>query len=103
MVILSDSKPYLHTILSDMREYFHDKLKLEIKGNYQVFPVKERGIDYVGYVFRHTHILLRKSIKQNFARMLVKNRNLQSIASYNGWLLHCDSKNLRKKLLHEKF
>jgi len=76
-----------------------NKLKLTIKDNYQVFPVDSRGIDFVGYVFRHTHTLLRKSIKQNFARMIVKNKNAKSIASYNGWAAHCDSKNLLKKLL----
>lgn len=99
MVILSDSKPYLHQLLSDMRVYLTENLKLTIKGNYQIFPVDARGIDFVGYVFRHTHTLLRKSIKQNFARMLARNKNTQSIASYNGWAVHCNSKNLLNKLL----
>ncbi len=101
LVILSDNKPYLHKLLADIRVYMHDKLKLEIKHNYQIFPVDIRGIDFVGYVFRHTHILLRKSIKQNFARMIAKRKNNQSIASYSGWAKHCDSKNLLKKLLNE--
>jgi RNA-directed DNA polymerase len=101
LVILADNKPYLHTLLADIRAYMTENLKLKIKGNYQVFPVKERGIDFVGYVFRHTHTLLRKRIKQNFARMIAKNKNPQSIASYNGWALHCNSKNLLNKLLHE--
>lgn len=101
LVILSDNKPYLHNLLSDIRQYLSENLKLEIKRNYQVFPVSSRGIDFVGYVFYHTHTLLRKSIKQNFARMLKKRRNDKSIASYNGWASHCNSKNLMKKLLHE--
>lgn len=37
-------------------------LKLKVKRNYQVFPVDSRGIDFLGYVFRHTHTRLRKSI-----------------------------------------
>jgi len=102
LVILSSSKPYLHQLLGEIKTYMNDRLKLIVKGNYQVFPVDARGIDFVGYVFRHTHTLLRKSIKQSFARMLVKNRNAKSIASYNGWAVHCDSKNLIKKLLHEQ-
>lgn len=101
MVILSSSKLYLHQLLSEIKGYLQDNLKLTVKSNYQVFPVDARGIDFVGYVFRHTHVLLRKSIKQNFARMLVRNRNQKSIASYNGWAAHCNSKNLIKKLLHE--
>ncbi|MEI6823794.1 MAG: reverse transcriptase/maturase family protein [Bacteroidota bacterium] len=103
LVILSDNKPYLHQLLADIRAYMQDNLKLEIKHNYQIFPVDIRGIDFVGYVFRHTHILLRKSIKQNFARMIAKRKNWQSIASYYGWAKHCDSKHLLKKLLHEQF
>lgn len=101
MVILSDNKEDLHRLLSDIRTYLRTNLHLTIKQNYQVFPVESRGIDFVGYVFRHTHTLLRKSIKQNFARMIARNSNLQSIASYNGWALHCNSKHLLKKLLHE--
>ena len=101
LVILSDNKPYLHQLLSDIRAYLSNNLKLTVKGNYQVFPVDQRGIDFVGYVFYHTHIRLRKTIKQNFARMIARNRNDKSIASYKGWAVHCDTKHLIKKLLHE--
>lgn len=102
MVILSENKPYLHQLLSDISDYLQGNLKLQVKDNYQVFPIDARGIDFVGYVFRHTHTRLRKSIKQSFARMLVRNRNPQSVASYTGWALHCNSKHLLKKLIHEE-
>lgn len=101
MVLLSDNKQDLHQLLSDIRNYLKDNLKLTVKQNYQIFPVKARGIDFVGYKFYHTHTLLRKSIKKNFARMLASNKNSASIASYKGWTKHCDSKHLIKKLLHE--
>ena len=99
IVILHGDKQYLHGLLAEMRTYLANKLRLEINGNYQVFPVASRGIDFVGYVFRHTHILLRKRIKKNFARMVAKNCNPKSIASYKGWADHCNSYNLIKKLL----
>jgi RNA-directed DNA polymerase len=102
IVILSSNKQELHQILADIRQHLSDRLHLTVKENYQVFPVAARGIDFVGYRFYHTHILLRKSIKKNFARMLANNLNPASIASYNGWLKHCNSRNLSKKLLHEK-
>lgn len=102
LVILSGNKPYLHQVLSDIRNYLNKELKLQVKRNYQVFPVDVRGIDFVGYVFRHTHILLRKSIKKQFARMLKSNPNKQSIASYKGWAKHCDSKKLLNKLVNEQ-
>ena len=101
LVILSDSKPYLHDLLAKIRIYLQNNLRLEVKQNYQVFPVEARGIDFVGYVFYHSHIRLRKTIKKNFARMLTRNPNPASIASYNGWAAHCNSKHLMKTLLHE--
>lgn len=101
MVILSGNKQDLHVLLAEIREYLSTKLKLTIKDNYQIFPVEKRGIDFVGYRFYHTHTLLRKNIKKNFARMLRFRRNYASIASYMGWAKHCNSKNLIKKLLHE--
>lgn len=104
LVILSDDKAYLHHLLNDIREYLAIELNLAVKPNYQVFPVAARGIDFVGYRFYHTHTLLRKRIKQNFARMLAKRKNRASIAAYYGWAKHCNSKNLLKKLLpNEKF
>ncbi len=102
IVILSPNKAYLHALLAEIKTYLQTELKLSVKENYQVFPVTSRGIDFVGYVFYHTHTKLRKSIKQNFARMLATNKNKKSIASYKGWTAHCDSKHLMKKLLHEE-
>ena len=101
LVFLAPDKATLHGLLSEIRIYLADNLKLELKGNYQVFPVHARGIDFVGYVFYHTHVRLRKSIKKNFARMLKNRPSTASIASYNGWAAHCNSKHLLKKLLDE--
>lgn len=98
IVILDSNKPALHQLLFEIRNYLQTELKLEVKQNYQVFPVAARGIDYVGYRFYHTHTLLRKSIKKSFARMMAKNRNPKSEAAYYGWAKHCNSKNLLKKL-----
>lgn len=99
IVILSSSKKQLHKLLHEIKNYLSEELKLVVKENYQVFPVQARGIDFVGYKFYHTHTLLRKSIKKRFARMLKRNPNKASIASYQGWTKHCNSINLKRKLL----
>lgn len=99
IVILSQSKEHLHHVLSEIRMYLNDNLKLQIKNNYQIFPVKARGIDFVGYVFYHSHTLLRKSIKKRFAKAISKKKNNQTIAAYNGWTKHCNAKHLLKKLV----
>lgn len=99
IVILSDNKPHLHELLAEIKHYLHHQLALTVKENYQVFPVAARSIDFVGYRFYHTHILLRKTIKQRFAKAVKKKNNKASLASYWGWAKHCNSKNLIKKLL----
>lgn len=98
IVILHNDKAHLHSLLADIKLYL-EELKLDVKENHQVFPVAARGIDFVGYVFYHTHILLRKQIKKNFAHKLSKNIAHPSKASYLGWLCHCNAKHLTKKLL----
>lgn len=99
MVILSDDKPYLHNLFSEIADHL-SALKLEVKENWQVFPVQARGIDFVGYVFYHDHIRIRKQIKKNFARKLARNPDHPSKSSYLGWLGHADARHLTKKLLN---
>ena len=111
IVILGKNKPYLHGLLISINDYLSNKLNLQIKGNYQVFPIDIRGIDFVGYVFRHTHILMRKSIKKNFCRKAAKLNNKktidekeykQKISPHLGWAKHCNSRHLLKKVVkHE--
>lgn len=100
IVVLGGNKRELHALLADIRQYLAENLKLEVKCNWQVFPVASRGIDFVGYVFYPTHTRLRKRIKQNFARKLAKGASEATIASYMGWLKHADCKHLTKKLLN---
>jgi len=93
MVILSDSKEQLHKWFEKIQIYLKDNLKLQVKSNYQIFPVVGRGIDYLGYKHYHTHTLLRKSIKKRY----IKTTRPTSLAAYNGWLKHCNAINLRNK------
>ncbi len=108
IVILAPNKEVLHSLLHDIRAYLRDNLKLKVKRNYQVFPVDSRGIDFLGYVFYHSHTLLRKSIKQKLCRRVAKlnkrkvaptkEQYKQQICSWWGWCKYCDSINLMSKL-----
>lgn len=62
IVILSDDKNFLHKVLIYIKLYVNT-IGLKVKDNYQIYPVDSRGINFVGYVFYHTHTLIRKSIK----------------------------------------
>jgi retron-type reverse transcriptase len=107
IVVLHNDKLFLHGLFREMQSYLADNLKLQIKSNWQVFPVSARGIDFVGYVFYHTHTRLRKSIKKRFCRRLSrinKRKNIteetfkQAICPWWGWAKYCDSKHLINKL-----
>lgn len=110
MVILAANKPYLHNLLKYIEHYLSSELNLQLKGNFQVFPVDSRGIDFVGYVFYHTHTLMRKSIKKRLCRKAAKlnKKDIDAksyrmqIAPWLGWAKHCDSKHLLKKVLNEE-
>jgi retron-type reverse transcriptase len=110
MVILAPNKPYLHSLLSEINRYLTTELNLQLKQNYQVFPVEVRGIDFVGYVFFHNHILMRKSIKKRMCRKAARLNKKQMepwqfwilISPWVAWAKHCNSKNLLKKVLNEK-
>ena len=109
MVVLSESKEKLHILLISICEYLEKNLKLEVKDNYQVFPTDSRGIDFLGYIFYHTHTRLRKNIKKNMFRKInklnkrkrkaKKNEYIKSLASWHGWCKHCNSRILFNKLL----
>lgn len=106
IVLLSDSKDQLRKWFIAIKLYLTHELQLKLKDNYQIFPVDSRGIDFVGYVFYHTHTRLRKSIKMKLWRLIdkyeqnkISKEELQvRLASYFGWLKYCDSKNLLRQV-----
>lgn len=101
IVVLDSNKAELHKLLAEIKEYLQVNLKLKVKRNYQVFPVADRPIDFLGYRFHPEYTEIRKSIKQSFARMLHRRPTQASIAAYLGWTKHADCRHLEKTLLHE--
>lgn len=111
IVILAQNKPYLHGLLADINFYLISELNLNLKSNYQVFPTNLRGIDFVGYVFRSTHIRMRKTIKKRLCRKAAKlnkkdidlKKYKMQIAPWIGWAKHCNTKHLLKTIIkHEE-
>ena len=94
-----------------MSIYLQEKLQLEIKHNYQIFPTNIRGVDFVGYRYFYNFILLRKSTCKKFKKsclvvydkqqqgLLINRSQWCSINSYMGWLSWCDSWRLWNKYI----
>lgn len=113
MVFLDESKEKLSQILYQVEQLLNE-IKLKLKDNQQIFPVglnkkdlHKRGIDFVGFVFYHKQILIRKRIKQSFARKCAHINKLnisdkqykQNIAAWLGWAKYSNANNLKHKLI----
>lgn len=106
IVILDNDKQYLHQLRRFMGKYVNKTLNLQLKDNWQVFPIKARGIDFLGYVIRKDYTKLRKTtikrIKKKtveIQRRGIKKEDRNSLMSYFGWLKHADCKNFSKKYI----
>lgn len=111
IIVLSDNKSFLHDALKQIQNYL-STLELEVKGNYQVFPVESRWIDFVWYRFFHNFILLRKWTCKRMKRKLKKIKEEKtdrhkllnysercSINSYIWWVLYCNHHRLYYKYI----
>ena len=105
IIVLAATKEELHRIREAISVQLAE-LGLQMKGNWQIFPVEARGIDFLGFVFFHNYIKLRKRIKRNIFRKLAALRKLglsaekirRAVSSYIGWLKYTDSINLKQSL-----
>jgi retron-type reverse transcriptase len=109
LVILHSDKKFLSQLRKDISNHLEIELNLKFKGDWQIFPVDKRGIDFLGYRFFHDYTLLRKSTATRFKRRMkqIKKRHkhltpiniLSGIMSYWGWMNYADCYRLQKKYL----
>ena len=91
IVVLDNSKERLHSIRVDMASRVA-KLKLMLKNNYQVQRIDDRGLDFLGYRMFHKYTLLRTRVANGLKRA----DRIESLASYNGWVVSSSGYNLAK-------
>lgn len=104
MVFFHSDKTVLYNLLIKIVEYLKSNLKLELKHNYQIFPINKRGLDFVGFVFYHTHTRMRKTIKKNFLKRInnINKLNLslkdykKQICGWIGWTKYSNGKHFIK-------
>jgi len=106
MIFLSNSKEELHELLKEIKIYLKDNLDLELKDNYQIFPVDDRGIDFLGYRSFRNYTILRKTTYKKYKRKMLRISKLYkqhgnltysqvcTINSYLGWIKWCNCDNL---------
>lgn len=105
-VFLCGKKQALHWVFEQVKEYKREQLKLEIKANWQIFPVDARSIDFLGYKSNHFNTLARKRILYRFWKKLRTvqdkhnpfelNELWQTLSAHKGWLQHCTPKHYQE-------
>ena len=85
-----------------------EELNLEVKPNARINSL-DLGLDFLGFVFKGSHTVLRKSIATNFkiaAKEFVKIKteaSFNSVISYNGWMIVADTYNLWSSVIDTEF
>lgn len=111
IIILGWSKRWLHRV----RKKISSEIApwgLEIKGNWQIFPVEDRGVDFVGYRTFHDFCLIRKRTKVRMVRAMARLHeklaggseldchDMGCLSSYRGCIMHCDGWRLGQKTVY---
>lgn len=94
IIVFHKDKNHLHNLLSEIKFYLSFNLLLELKSNYQIFPINKRRLDFLGFRFDNEKVYLRKNIAKNFKRKIKNIKkdlnqhdiNKSGIMSYYGWI-----------------
>ncbi|MGI6145043.1 MAG: RNA-directed DNA polymerase [Peptococcia bacterium] len=105
--LFGNNKKKLHQARSKVEQYLQEVLHLQLKDNWQLFCVDERGVDFVGYRIFRDYCLLRKSTALRISRRMrkirargeIKYKDAAAFMSYLGWLKHCQAYNFTQKHL----
>lgn len=98
LVLLGPNKKALHRARIAVDDYLHG-INLQMKGNWQVFLVNARAIDFLGLRFYRDHTTLRKRNALRIRRRMRKIRRKDrltyedacAVVSYWGWIKRSDS------------
>lgn len=109
LVLLARTPAEAHGYRVQVFDRLHKDYGLTIKTDWQVFPVDDRGLDFVGFVFRSSETRLRKGIARGVrdkARAIRRNpwamtpyQIANGAGSYWGWCKHGGGKSLWAKTM----
>jgi len=110
-IILDESREKLYQIKQSIEEFLQQRMLLELHQNKWRIEDTEKGIDFLGYVVKKTHILVRKRVIKNLKKKLYQFQKdptdrtyiLSCINSYYAHFRHADSYKLRKSLWKKHF
>ena len=95
-VIFSEDRKYLVDILTQMKEFLNNKLKLNMHPDKVFIKTLFSGVDFLGWINFLDHRVLRTSTKKRMFRNMSNNPKKEAIQSYLGMLSHGSGYKLEK-------
>lgn len=115
-LLISRDKEELKAWRKKIELFLKERLALELNSQKEVLQTTDKGIDWLGYIVRPNHLLVRRRIVGNLKQKLFSfNRNpetqtpeslrkmLATINSYFGLFRHANAYNLKKELWENSF
>jgi len=99
-VVLSADKEKLGRILSDIKEFLDNKLKLQLHPDKVFIKTIASGVDFLGWINFPDHRVIRTATKRRAIKG-IESGNEESIQSYLGLLKHGNTKKLVKKIKND--
>jgi len=111
MVLFGCNKKELHKARKAIAAFLEAELGLKLKENWQVFKTDSRGVDFLGFVFRRTHIRLRarnflslvrqanKVKKKIVGKVAIPYKMAAGLLSRMGQLCHIPSQKIKERYL----
>ena len=96
-VFLSNNRQELLKIIPEIKNYLSKKLQLTIHPAKISLTTLASGLDYLGIINFPHHRILRTKTK----RRVLKRVNEKNLASYLGFLKHCDSYELQNLVINK--
>ena len=104
-VMLCGRKRTLHKKNLELKEALQG-YDLEVKSDWQVFPIRSRMVEFLSYRLDYDKTILRKGLVPKLSRCFrnahrsIDAHKARTVMSYRGILKHCDSYNFRKAHLY---
>jgi len=114
-IIFSENKEWLENLIGAIREFLHDKLKLQLHPDKVFIKTVASGVDFLGLINFPEHRILRTKTKRRMFKKIDKKHEAwqaglisgeslnQSLQSYSGMLKHGNGYKMEKRLWQYSF
>jgi RNA-directed DNA polymerase len=87
-VILSSNRDYLDIVLTEMRYFLLNRLRLNLHPDKVFVKTMASGVDFLGWVNFPDHKVIRTATKRRMIRRLDETTSEETVSSYRGLLRH---------------